>query len=44
MVDPLLEQALACVDDFDGRIFRNWPGAVTRVVGAQGRIAGEPDE
>lgn len=33
MVDPLLEQALACVDDFYARIFRNWPGAVTRVVG-----------
>jgi len=33
VVDPLLEQALACVDDFYGRIFRNWPGAVTRVVG-----------
>lgn len=33
MVDPLLEQALGCVDDFYQRIFRNWPGAVTHVVG-----------
>lgn len=33
MADPLLEQALACVDSFYQRIFREWPGAVTQVVG-----------
>lgn len=33
MSDPLLEPALACVDSFYQRIFREWPGAVTQVVG-----------
>lgn len=33
MADPLLEQALACVDSFYQRIFRDWPGAVTQTVG-----------
>ena len=29
MVDPLLVPALACIDDFYARMFRNWPSAVT---------------
>ena len=33
MTDPLLEQALRCVDAFYQRIFRNWPGAVTQTIG-----------
>lgn len=32
-VDPLLTAALACVDAFYARVFRDWPDAVTRTRG-----------